>query len=442
MRRDGVDTGGPGFELGAALAIGCALVLCAWPGFDAAIRFPDSAEYLAWPAPVKPDGLTRLGPRLPGYPLFLMVFGTGAALVHAQVWLSLACFGWLGWVLARVPGMALLGLLSLAPQIRIWSLSVLTEALSAGLFAFLVAIGVLVLVRRAWLGVGLFCLALPLFGLLRPGNALWLPFLLVPFSALAHDFTALRPPAAGLRATWPRFAAAAALALAVFALGYGLTERSGFWRMNYTTALMERVITDADARAYFAARGMPTPVDFGSEEFGAWFEAEGRSTYQGWVAGRAASYAIAWQWLRPAGQGDAIWQRYIEPKGPAPVDSPLAGVAEWLFEASAPPQWLWLLVLCAAIAVAWRAGQDGRAIAISLLALGLGTYIQVFVAYHASAAEEVRHTFGASLGYRFAFVMAAFALALRGLPAADHGWRASLLGRALRPPHPGVATRL
>jgi hypothetical protein len=434
MPSDRIDKPRPDIELSVGLLLGLVLVVCAWPGFESAIRFPDSAEYLRWPAPVKLDGLTRLGPRMPGYPIVLMAVGSGGLLVQLQVWLSLACFGWLGWTLARVPGFLLLGLLSLAPQMRLWSLSVLSESLSLSMLALLVGLGIHVIRRPGAFQLPLWGAGILVFAMLRPGNAVFIPFLLVPFVGLAHDFAALRPWAVGLRSTWPRFALAAGLALCVFVLGFGLAERSGFWRMNYTTALMERVVTDADARAYFAARGMPTPVVWNGKAFGLWFETRGRATYQGWVLSRPEAYVEAWHWLRPPDQADTIWQRYIEPKGPAPVQTPLSATAERLFELSAPPPVLWLLVCGAACAMAWRASPRGRVLGLSLAALALGAYVQVFVAYHASAAEEIRHTLGGSLLFRMSFAIGLFVLLYRFVPGG--GRRPSALADLLRASEP------
>jgi hypothetical protein len=51
----------------------------------------------------------------------------------------------------------------------------------------------------------------------------------------------------------------------------------------------------------------------------------------------------------------------------------------------------------------------------------MGAYVQSFFTYHASAAEEMRHTLCASLMYRLAFVLALHAL--------YQAWRRRLLAR-------------
>jgi hypothetical protein len=292
---------------------------------------------------------------------------------------------------------------------RIWQLSALTESLTFSLLSGLVAGGLLLGSRWRWDGAALWGFGLVCFGLLRPANALIVPFLLAPLLPQLRPLCRSRPAPAGPVAAPGRFFAAMGLAICVALAGWLLAERSEFWRMNYTTALMERVVTDAEARDYFRAAGMPTPVVWGSDAFSEWFEAHARATYQGWVISRAQSYADAWWWLRPDWQRDEILERYGDRAGILRLDSAAWRPASWLYSATAPPRALWLTALLGALALTvWRRPPGVHAVVASLLAVG--AYVQCFVALHASAAEEVRHTLGASMLYRIAFM-----LVLRGI---------------------------
>jgi hypothetical protein len=378
-----------------------ALLVLAWPGGEAAGRFPDSAGYLAWPEPVKAEGLVRLGPRLPAYPLLLRAVGTGPTLVHLQLGLCLTTFLWLGALLAGWPGLVLSGLLCLSPQLYVWQSLVLTESLTFSLLAGLVAGGVWMARRPGpgallcWLG------AMAFFGLLRSSNVLIVPFLLAPMLLWWRDPESRHGwrPALGGQGRWLWVAIAATAAVVL--LGTALSERSGFWRMNYVTAMMERVAGNPQAIAWFGARGMPTPIVWKSDAFAQWLESDGRGAYQSWVVGRADAYALAWTWLRPSGQRAEIERRYLRPGAPQPSWGAEAGA--WLYAATGPPQWIWLGVLVGAVGLAlWRGVAPEWA--LSAGGLALGAYLQSFVTYHASGAEEVRHTLGAALMYRLCFV--------------------------------------
>lgn len=384
---------------------GLACVALGWPDLEGAVRFPDTAGYLIWPEPVASEGYTRLGPRLPAYPLLLRAVGVGAALVQLQHVLALACWGALGWQLAGAGGAMLTPLLLLAPELRVWQLSALTESPTFSLLAGLAAGGIALARRwRPALALG-WCAAALAFVLLRPANAVILPFLLAPLLVLVHDGRRWRPPGAGRLPTWPRFAALLAWVVLISLLAVALAERSEIWRQNYAAAMMERVVTDPAAREHFRAAGMPAPVVWKSEAFATWFDAHARSTYQGWVLGRRASYIEAWWWMRPAGQREALLGRYVEHAGADRVTRPGAAIASELFAWTAPPRWLWLAVLLAAPALAvWR--RSPSLYALCALAFGLAAYVQSFLTYHASAAEEYRHTLAASMLYRIAFVLA------------------------------------
>jgi hypothetical protein len=396
------------------------LVLWSWPEPGGAILFPDSLDYLKWPADSKESGLTRLGPRMPSYPILLRGTGVGAALVHWQIWLSLAAWSQLGWLLAGAPGLLLGGLFSLSPELRFWSYAVLTESVTTSLLALLISLGLVLTGRwRTWLLVA-WALVTLVFGLLRPSNALILPFLWIPFALQVHDLEHWRPLRAGLRPHGRRLVAASLVAVGVMATGVGLAERSGFWRMNYYISMLERVAPDAEARAYFADRGLELPIRWKSEAFADWFEESARSTYESWVVSRPRSYLEAWQWMAPARQREVLVARYVEPDGGPLVDTPGSALAEWVFTLTAPPRVVWAAVVLLPLAIGVVSGRLGL-LPLWAISLAMGAYVQSFFTYHASAAEEMRHTLCASLMYRLAFVLALHAL--------YQAWRRRLLAR-------------
>ena len=134
----------------SAAGVAILLVGTAWPGSFQALEFYDSASYIDFPALIADEDFQAMGPRTLTYPFVLMLFGTGSALVVMQYAANVAAFCWLGFVLGRVPGMALLGLLSLADNVRLWGSAVLTESLSVSLLAALVALSLVLGRRFGW----------------------------------------------------------------------------------------------------------------------------------------------------------------------------------------------------------------------------------------------------------------------------------------------------
>jgi hypothetical protein len=389
------------------------LLLCvwAWSGIVEAYHFPDSREYLIWPdAARQSDAVTSLGPRMPAYPLLLRAVGTGPALVLLQTYLGLAAFAFLGWSLARAPGVLLLGLLSLAPSLRFWNGTVLTESTSHALLAFLLAAG-LALGRRfsgswmaAWSG------ALLVFALLRPANIPLLPFLAIPFVSCLHDLRQWRPPTAGLLPGWRR----GVLALLFVALGCGVglyfTEQTEAWRINYYSAMRRRVVKEPEALRYFRDAGLTTPIDLFEPGFSAWYKVHARSTYPRWVLGRPASYAEAWRALDRRDEASSLRKGYSKEWRKVLGQGAEGGLAAWLLRLTAPPPWLWLCVILAAPCVRWWRTRKLDFLTLWIPALGIATYLQCFITYHASGIEVTRHTLGASLLLRFSLLLALFAL--------------------------------
>ena len=94
------------------------LAALAWPEQTRPLRYFDSAQFSSWePFAVRAESGDG-GRKPPTYPLFLRVVGRGPPLVHAQTWISLACWCFLGWTVARTGGVLIAGLFALSPLIR------------------------------------------------------------------------------------------------------------------------------------------------------------------------------------------------------------------------------------------------------------------------------------------------------------------------------------
>lgn len=372
-----------------AVAVAGLLLWWGWPEGADAVLYPDTRDYLAWPEPMSVG--KGVGERIFGYPLLLRGFGHGAGIVALQVALWLVGFASLGFALARVPGMLLLGLVGLAPTIAWWNVAVLTESLTLSLGALLLALGIVFARGESrlpfFIAWGVACIT---FGFLRPGNLLVLPFLLVPFA----------------RHRGARLAAVCVIAALVFAVGFAQTQRSALWRINYYTAFMTRVFPSPEASHYFEARGMPSqPLRANKDAFFEWFNENGGRVYPVWVATRASSYSEAWAWLAKDDEGRVLREKYFARQ--ERHANALTPIAQAAFDATALPQWLWAGLVVLAPLVDWRRKGAPGLLSLWAVALAVGTYGQAFVSYNGSGSGHMRHLLLASLLYRGTWMIAA-----------------------------------
>ncbi len=251
--------------------------------------FADSTTYIQW-ATI----------RLPMYCLFVTAFGHGAGLVLAQTVLSITAWAWLGWGVGQAAGVAVAVGLALAAPLFQWNLCCLSESFSFSLLALLAAQTLRLLEgggKAAFLG---WALAAAAAGLTRMTNVYVLPFFALPLLA--------RGGRRGLTA----LAVAAGIYAAV--AGVSATRAQDYRRLTLTNVLMGRILPDPEARAYFAARGMPVDDDilaFAGKssltvqrelyarhpELQRWVDADGSRVYQGWLLADVRHVAAAWRGL-------------------------------------------------------------------------------------------------------------------------------------------------
>lgn len=392
----------------APIAIVVALAVWAWPPVDAPLRFMDSRSYLRWPEPAVRMGVEMMGARAAGYPLFLRAVGSGSLLLHVQTWLSIGAWCLLGWQLARSVGLAVAGTLALASAIRLWNFAILTESLTLSMLVLLIALGWMLAKSWRWPLFAAWGACAFVFALLRDGNLVLLPFLLVPFVL------------SGAR----RFAIAAALAGALFIVGAADMQRNGRYKIPYFNAIYFRVMTSPEDREWFYARGMPTHAAWNDPEiltawFDVWLPGGGQRVYQQWVVSRPRSYVQAWNHLVIEDESAYHRARYFDRLDSLP-ERGIDAVAELALRLTAPPPWLWVTILLLP-AIDWL---RNRQIAIGPLwsaSLVVATYAATFGGYHSAQAEVPRHLLAATVLYRITFLMALVSLAGIAFPALRRG---------------------
>ena len=421
------------FALMSALVLGVivvSLLFCAWPRSEAPLRYPDSFLYIHWPtASYGPDQPVIPSRRPPGYPLTLRLLGTGEGLMIGQTLFSLLGFSLLGWSLARVFGVLLLGGLSLAPALAPWNQAILSESTSLACLAWLFFLSLEIARSRSqpdqsswavellppvekrrgrpvlialWGAVALY------FVLLRDTNGLVLPFFALFFVRVGKGALAL-----------------ALIFVAALIIGNTLqANREGRYQVPYATALLTRTLSQPGELERLKASGMPRYEMPVSDEMREWFDQGGRRIYEFWVLGRLDSYTDFLAYFDAPDVGEHFLEIYFPKKYRA---GPGQAVAAVLWQALALPFVLFLGLL----ALPWIDKRLRGRLGIPAITAALlvpFTYGVGFVSYHAAGSEEYRHMLMALLLYRLAFLLAGLAL----LDGVMQRWRIYRSNSALR----------
>jgi hypothetical protein len=386
----------------ALAAISLATVAIAtWPGSSPAEVFHDTHSYLNWPAGTILQGVEIMGSRPMAYPFFLKLLGTGPALVYFQWSLSIVCWSYLGWRLARGVGVLATALLSVSPIYSIWTVAALTESISNSLLALLLALGLGIASRPTIARLCLWCGAMLPFLFIRDANFVVAPFLMLPVLASCTRRTTI---AVGL----------AAVALAAAYADSAIEERASTYALSAFTG---RVREDVEAREWFEARGMPTrlyeeKIDPESlDEFMAWLRAGGTWTYRWWALSQPRFYRETWDELAQPDRSWKLEKRYFSEATRA--DRVPRGVVPWvgdaLHTALAPPRSLWLALLLLP-AIEWRRSGRVSVPALWTTTLVIGTLATALVSYVSDAIEIPRHMLSAYILYRFATLLGLYTL--------------------------------
>jgi hypothetical protein len=404
------------------------------PAYFEAARKPWSVDQLFYPKPVLTSAIYRL------------LDGDRTAIVRFQAGLSFAAWAAVAaalWALfrrpaARAASIAVAALFVLAPFRIGYADALLSESINDSLLALCLAAGIGLLAARAHLGRE------PLRARATLGLGLLLAALLVPWM-LARDTNAVVMLAAlGLGAAlWPRalwrtrWAPAALAALAAVA-GFVLwsttvtpaptefsvqrwfpadfTARGSYAKMNN---LVDRILPDPGARAYFEQRGLPMADRLAALEnrhdiiylpeyvpARVWIATESQGVYLRWL--------LAHPLDRLADQVESAWlllgvddqQGYM----PAGWIGRLAPARWALGLTASKPALLVLLALCPLALWLTRRHAGSRA-ALCLIASG---WIGSAAAFYADTSEPGRHCYGSGQ-------QIAFGLFLAGLIWLEHG---------------------
>lgn len=364
----------------AGLAIGC-------HRWQLPRYFLDSATYIHWESI-----------RLPGYCLFVTVFGHQQWLVLVQTALSLTAWAVLGWSVARAAGVAAAVCLALASTVFQWNLCCLSESLSLSLLALLAAQTLRLLNGGGKGALGGWALLAAAAGLTRLTNVYVLPFFVLPLLARG----------------WRRWVFPAAAALAVYVVVASISEQRAkeYQRLTLTDVLMFRILPDPDAVAFFASRGMPADDVVRSyagratktvqdelfaqnPEFRQWVDENGKRVYQSWLLASPRRFVDAWRGI--------LYYRIRLPWAGIGVTLPAASFRlRWAYyHLGRAPAWLWLTLAFAPLGVALaRARHPLPSLALLGAALVPITLAMGFVSYHGECVEMPRLMMPTGLLYR------------------------------------------
>lgn len=401
MRRVGVTKALGWAPVGIAVALAALFRLLATAG-PAPAQFPDAQAYLEQAATPLGSLAFWLGPRPPTLPLILKLVGTAPAQVAiAQVCFSVLAWGWLAVVAAKSQTsvssrcLVAVGVLatSLATEVVQWDRLILTESLSLTLMATLLA-GALELARewRPWRGVVVVALAV-LWSQTRDANGLMLG---VIGAALAG--------ANLLRLRARRWFVMAGAAVAICAVSQAASGASDRWAFPFYNVVAHRILPDAQAREFFASRGMPiTPSllrlngQWGSSQdgamlrdpalagFRAWSRAHGRATYTAMLASHPAA-ALGRPWNDRASIIAPDVSKYRVPTAVTLADVTTNPVVTWL--------------ACAAAVIALLLGRRLPPAAMLLGCSVVASLALSVVVWYADAMEVPRHELMTSVQMR------------------------------------------
>ncbi len=344
-----------------------------------------------------------LGPRPPVTALFYAAIGADspdaiARVPFAQLALALPCWLWLAVAVARslrrpaagLVGGALVLLVGCVPHLAMWDRVVQSDSPALSLLVAMVAAAIPLLAgeRGAWR-----CAALAVTGLLVTHARVVDAFVV---GGLGATLLLLGP----LRRHWATAATGFAL-LAIAWHGVDTNNRSGRWRFPLCNVVLQRVLSDPERTAWFAASGMPLAGDL-AQRAGTWTSSDD------YVIERAEPFAAFRAWVEQDLRGTLA--RYVATHPGyavlpledadtvlAPEFAELRQLPRPLAAQRLPARWLGRLLLlatAAAIAMAlWRRDRRGS---VPLWLFGSGG-LAWFVAWHGDAMEIARHTLSANL---------------------------------------------
>lgn len=367
---------------------------------------PDSHGYTDWPEDwLLGHGYRVMGARPMVFPLILKGIGAGPPLVQFQFLFSLICWCFLGWCMARSPGVVVGGLFASCLAVWHWNHHILSESVSISFMALWLAFSLRIANRWSW-----------------PAFALWI--LAGCGCAWSRDINLALVPIMAFPVFWvPRRRALVLLAalVCIFTIGSISSARNKRSQFNISNVITERVLTDPDALEEFRAQGMPTSAavlqragtsGLGSRhdllreapEFFTWLDERGQKAYLRWVLFRVASYSEAYQQL--ARQLDIV--PFHGPRRPSPERPLLVFLASRLY-ALPVPMLVWLAALLVPLL---ELGLRKRVGPLSLLAALLvpASFVQAFLGYHADTMGLNRHMLGAVILARLAVVAGVIAL--------------------------------
>lgn len=346
-----------------------------------------------------------------GYPLFLLLLGRDqSAVVWAQLAISIGCWSFLAWVVARrMPRPAApfaagsILLLSSAWPVAQWDTLVLTESLTLSLLAALVALGILCLEQPDGRRLAAFAAAALALTSLRDASGAAAALLCL---VLAATLVARRPRLAALAA----LTAVGCVALVV------ATSSVRRWEILVADQVGKGAAANPAELAYFRAHGMPAVPQLARIVFAdtrsplpahtfltdprlrtliPWFMAHGRSTYEDYLLTHpAASLATPLERLTTL-LGDTGLATYR-----APGFRALTGGAGALAYPGEGGHALDLLLVALGLAaVALLRGAAGRELVLPLATAALAVPLTVLI-WDGEPSEVARHMLLAGVAAR------------------------------------------
>ena len=385
------------------------------PAFEKAKQTADTPAYVRISGEAFLSREFWAGKRPPIFPLLLKIYAANKIKVAAfQAAFSIFAWGMLALSLAyslkgflRPIAFGFILLFSLESHIAGWDVVMLTESLSISLLALFLAAWLWLLRGWSWGKVAVLSLVAFAWAFTRDTNG-WILLMIAGLILLSVFFFGARK----------RFLSVALIFTVIFALNNLSAERGQRWVYPFQNVLTRRILTDAQALAFFENCGMPiTPtllktaggnaesenralyIDPELDPYRQWLKQDGKSCYMQWLLSAP---------LRSIREPfpDIAWLLAFEKVSffsPQRYESMLPWYVERLLYPQDMLLWLWGLTTITALVAIWKKAWKANKAWVVFIGLCLLIYPHVFIVWHGDVSGTHRHALTVSLQFVFGF---------------------------------------
>lgn len=353
--------------------------------------------------------------RTPIFPLLLSFYHADKVKVAAfQTEFSIIAWGLLALVLAfsfkgflRPTAFVFVLIFSLERHVAGWDVVMLAESLSISLMALFLAAWLWLLMKWSWTKVAVLSVTAFFWALTRDTNG-WVLLMTTGLVLVSVLFNMARR----------RYLAVTAIFLLLFGASNLSADRGGRWVYPFQNVLTGRILTDAQAIAFFEKCGMPvTPallstaggnaesadralyVDPTLASYRQWLHADGKSCYMRWLISQPIQ-TLQKPWK------DLAWMLDFEDVSiffPQRYEPLLPWYLEYILYLQIGHLLLFALITIAALAAIWKKAWKANKVWALFIGMSLMIFPHSFIVWHGDVVGTHRHGLTVSLQFVMSF---------------------------------------